>query len=376
MPARTLRGIPFEQRPTAPMVSSRLRAHAASPSAKGKGRNDPIADLQRMGFSEYEARTYLSLLHVSPATAYEASKHSGLPRANTYGALDRLAEKGAVQPVSENPVRYAPVRPEALLDRLSSEVADVCERLRTQLATLEPLDSSNVVWSLQGQEPIGRKINGLIDAATLHVWIKASTDVLRQHLDALKRAAERGVSLVLVVFGQDTDFLQLGPRTKVYLHEGNGVRIGGADNLFTVTVDYREALTANVTDELVGAHTTNSSVVRMAETLIRHDYYMAEIMQAFPEQIVERFGPNLVLLRRQMFSTLQLELLERNLNRLTTKPARQWVRSSAKSAAGAAQRDATTVAKDKSNKDKKDNKDNKNNRQNKGYDVKATRAAR
>ncbi|MGD9942641.1 MAG: TrmB family transcriptional regulator [Burkholderiaceae bacterium] len=285
-------------------------------SSTEKGRADLVDDLQRIGFSEYEARTYISLLQVNPATAYEVSKHSGLPRANTYGALDNLTKKRAVQPVTENPVRYAPVHPETLFDRLSSEINTVCDRLKSQLQEFHDDDRSDVVWSLSSQDQIEQKINELIDSATNHIWIKASTDILRQHLASLQRAAKRGVTLVFVVFGQDTEFLQLGPRTKIYLHEGNGVPIGGADNLFTVAIDFRVALTANVTDELTGAYTTNPSVVRMAETLIRHDFYMAEIMMAFPAQIEERFGPCLVKLRQRMFSTEQFDLLQRNLDNL------------------------------------------------------------
>jgi sugar-specific transcriptional regulator TrmB len=313
-------------------TTTRMRASTS------KANRDLVADLQRIGFSEYEARTYMSLLQVNPATAYEVSKHSGLPRANTYGALDALTQKSAVQPVTESPVRYAPVRPEVLLDRLSSELNGVCDRLKDHLGALETDDRSDIVWSLSGQEQIERKINELIDGAKGHVWIKASTAVLRQHLEALQRAARRDVALVFVVFGQDTEFLELGVRSKVYLHEGNGVRIGGADNLFTVAIDYRVALTANVTGELTGAYTTNPSVVRMAETLIRHDFYMAEIMMAFPEQIGQRFGPNLVRLRQQMFSAEQLQTLRDNVKALPAASPSRLVAASAKPAARPAEK--------------------------------------
>ncbi len=108
----------------------------------------------------------------------------------------------------------------------------------------------------------------------------------------------------------DIEFLDFGAQSRVYLHEGNGIRVGGADNLFTITSDYRIALTANVTDELTGAYTTNESVLRMAETLIRHDFYMAEIMSRFGAEIESAFGARLVSLRRQMFSQDQYRLLE------------------------------------------------------------------
>ncbi len=269
-----------------------------------------VSDLQRLGFSEYEARTYLSLLRTQPATAYEISKQSGLPRANTYGALENLTKKRAVQPISENPVKYAPIDPSTLLDRVASDVGSVCGRLKERLARIDVGEQTDVVWNISGQEQIERKIDELIAGAHRHVWIKASTEVLHRHTRQLERAAARGVELVFVVFGQDVAFLNFGPKCRVYLHEGNGIRMGGADNLFTITSDYRIALTANVTDELTGAYTTNESVLRMAETLIRHDFYMAEIMSRFGAEIESAFGARLVSLRRQMFSQDQYRLLE------------------------------------------------------------------
>lgn len=274
---------------------------------------DPIHDLQRLGFSEYEACTYMSLLHNSPATAYEVSKNAGLPRANTYSALENLAKKQAVQPVSENPARYVPVAPEVLLSRISSDVTDLCERLKETFDDLQPQESTEVVWSLEGEERITAKIDELIDKANDHIWIKASTEVLRKHAARMKKAAARGVKLVFVVFGEDTKFLEFGKNTKVYLHEGNGLRVGGADNLFTLAIDYKVALTASLGQALTGAYTTNPAVLRMAETLIRHDVYMAEMMAFLGDQIESRFGKGLIELRKELFSPEQMALMRANL---------------------------------------------------------------
>lgn len=255
----------------------------------------------------------MSLLQSNPATAYEVSKNSGLPRANTYAALESLTKKQAVQPISENPVRYVPIEPSVLLDRISTDVTDLCDRLQKKFENLEPQESSDVVWSLEGEERITAKIDELIDKANNHIWIKASTDVLRKHAPRMKKAAARGVKLVYVVFGDDTKFLNFGKHSKVYLHEGNGLRVGGADNLFTLAVDYKVALTASLGPVLTGAYTTNPAVVRMAETLIRHDIYMAEMMASFGDQIEARFGRGLIELRKELFSPEQMALLNTNL---------------------------------------------------------------
>ena len=274
---------------------------------------DALADLQLLGFSEYEARTYLTLLQVRPATAYEISRDAGLPRANTYSALEILTKKLAVQPVSENPVRYVPVEPAVLLGRMSREVKDVCERLKSNLRNVSKKEEFDVVWRLEGAANVDHKIKELIDGAQRHVWIKAASDILLPHSSELKRAATRGVHILIILFGSDTKPFAFGRNCEVYLHEGNGMRMGGADNLFTITVDYKTALTASVAGEVVGSLTRSEPVVRMAETLIRHDYYITEIFNRFGKEIDREFGPFLVSLRRKTFSPEQLALLEYNI---------------------------------------------------------------
>lgn len=56
--------------------------------------DDLLLDLKQLGFTEYEARVYFQLLLQSPATAYEVAKASGVPRPNTYNALEALSQRG------------------------------------------------------------------------------------------------------------------------------------------------------------------------------------------------------------------------------------------------------------------------------------------
>ena len=101
---------------------------------------------------------------------------------------------------------------------------------------------------------------------------------------ASEAAAERGVEILIVLFGTDPGEFRYNDRCQVYLHEGTGVRMGTADNLFTLTIDHSEAVTVT-TDRMTAFHTRNYAVVQMADSLIRHDYYMAEIHLRFGKQI-------------------------------------------------------------------------------------------
>jgi len=274
------------------------------------------AELQALGFSDYEARTYIALLQASPATAYEISKLAGLPRANTYGALESCTQKGAVLPFSQAPVRYVPVDPRVLLARIADETKLRCNQLATRLSDIKSDDSREFVWTIEGENRVNAKIAEMIAEAKIHVWIKAHENVIETHQNELRDAVKRGVTILIILFGTDCERFRFDKNVRVYPHEGNGIRVGDADNLFTIATDFKTALTAKMHGEVHAAYTRNESIVAMAESLIRHDMYLAEIFQKFGQQIDEAFGPFLVSLRRSYFSPHQLISLNDTMQKL------------------------------------------------------------
>jgi HTH-type transcriptional regulator, sugar sensing transcriptional regulator len=269
-------------------------------------------DLRALGFTDYETRAYLALLQDSPATAYQVSKESGLPRANVYPALESLTKKGAAQPVTETPARYVPVPPEILFNRLAQDVDAQCRRVAGKLSRLRQHNGEEYVWSLKGDEAIRDKIENMIESSRGHIWIKAHIRMLEAHRDALLRAAARGVQVVLILFGDPESLAEfaLDPPSRVYMHEGNGLEVGLANTLITVTRDFEEALTVNTIEGGFGAYTRNVPVVNMAESLIRHEIYLAEIFGRFGQQIEAAFGPALVSLRRNYLPKAQANALD------------------------------------------------------------------
>jgi HTH-type transcriptional regulator, sugar sensing transcriptional regulator len=267
--------------------------------------NEIQTDLRRLGFTEYEARVYLQLLRQSPATAYEISKNANVPRPNTYNALEALAQRGAVLPVSENPVNYVAADPADLLESISRQTQSLCSNLVEWLSSLIQTTDDQYVWTLRGDAAVHDKIGALINASQEVIWAKAADDVLRRHKEALHAAAERGVKLYIVLFGPDADEFRFTPGCHIYIHEGNGVRMGTADNLFTLAIDHVEMLTARDDGEVVAARTRNTPIVNLAESLVRHDYYLAEIFARFGPEIEAAFGPYLRNLRLAVFSPEQ-----------------------------------------------------------------------
>lgn len=287
--------------------------------------NSILNELQLLGFSDYEVRTYTALLKESPATAYQISKTANIPRANTYSVLESLTHKNAVIKVSLNPGRFMPVPPSTLFKKIAEDTYARCTYLEEELTKLDATDSTEAVWTVEGQVKVENKITEIIAQSKRHIWIKAHKNVLEPFVPELKKAAKRGISLLIILFGADHDPFNIKGEVVVLPHEGNGVRMGDADNYFTITTDFKMALTSSFTDGPLAAFTKYRPVVTMAESLIRHDLYMAEIFLKFGKQIEEEFGPHLYKLRSRYFSADQMVKFSQTINALNSikKPTSQ-----------------------------------------------------
>lgn len=266
---------------------------------------EALSGLRQLGFTDYEARIYVQLLKASPATAYEVAKAAGVPRSNTYAALEALAQRGAVLPVNEEPLRYVAKPPKTLFEGISRQTRALCSDLSDRLSMLAPADPDYHVWMSHGDMAVQEKIEAMIAESRHSIWIKAADDVIRRHKASLQKAAARGVALMVVLFGKDADEFRFNKQCRIYIHESDGTRMGTADNLFTIAVDHQKMLTANMEGEVLAAHTSCPPIVTMAQSLIRHDLYMAEIFAKFGPQIDKAFGPYLRDIRMSCFTPAQ-----------------------------------------------------------------------
>jgi len=92
--------------------------------------------LTELGFSQYEARTYLGLLTTESATGYSVANATGVPQPKVYETLRRLVERGAAVRTGDNPGRYSAVAPDMLLGGLENDFAGRVEAVRRDLETL------------------------------------------------------------------------------------------------------------------------------------------------------------------------------------------------------------------------------------------------
>ncbi|RCJ09027.1 hypothetical protein DDK22_07865 [Cupriavidus necator] len=139
----------------------------------------------------------------------------------------------------------------------------------------------------------------MITGAQRHVWIKAPAEMIVPRLPMLTETANRGVQIILIVFGEDESALRADPRFTVFLHEGRGAHRGASDVVFTMTVDSESFIIASYTADASASFANNPSLVYVVETMITHEVYLAEMYSKIGPTLDSLFGEHLSALREK-----------------------------------------------------------------------------
>ncbi len=164
--------------------------------------SNTIEILSHLGFTEYESKTYLTLLRNSPATGYQISKEAGIPRSMVYEALGRLSNKGAVMslPLGDT-TRYAPVPVNILLDNLRHKYEDALDAAHERLSQEEQRTPLEQVWNLDGRDAILTRAREMVRTATKDILISVSDSTLLDLISILREASDRGVKVRMLLSG-------------------------------------------------------------------------------------------------------------------------------------------------------------------------------
>lgn len=202
-----------------------------------------VAALRQLGFAEYEARAYVALVRRSPLNGYELAKASGIPRANVYGVLERLAARRAIVRLDEpGGTRYAPVPPAELMERLGGEFRQVAADASSALESLEQATEPEPVWNVRGYRALLDQARAGVKAATrsllLAVWPQEAA-ALRDEITAADDGSVNVTTLCLAACEQVCG----GCRGRVYRYRATAA---GAPRRLVVVADDEEAVAGEI----------------------------------------------------------------------------------------------------------------------------------
>lgn len=157
---------------------------------------EPVELLQALGFSDYEARAYITLLQQSPLNGYELAKLSGLPRANIYAVLDKLAARAAVVRLdTPDGARYEPVAPAELLQRLGTHFQGTLQAAQGALEELAGPPAYDAIGNARGYPVVLEHARALLATAEEGLLIALWPEEARALAADLAQAQVRGVTV-------------------------------------------------------------------------------------------------------------------------------------------------------------------------------------
>ncbi len=245
-----------------------------------------IQRLQELGFSEYEAKAYVALLKNSPATGYQISKESGVPRSMIYEVLNKLVARGAaLSSPAERTTLYAPVAADEFLDRLRHTFEEQLDATRRELAAIAGPHTMEYVWNIEGEENILAKAREMIDSAEVQIHIGFLPDTLSSVRASLERAVARGLR---VLVNTPAPLALAGARVVVTPLVLDDVGQLGTQGLM-LTIDGAQALISQQLDSFSAkaAWTANPLLAFVVEQHMRTDMVIPRIFELLGDRVLD-----------------------------------------------------------------------------------------
>ncbi|MEJ2551645.1 MAG: helix-turn-helix domain-containing protein [Anaerolineales bacterium] len=252
--------------------------------------------LTEIGFTEYEAKVYLALLGDNPATGYQISKDSGVPRSMVYETLSRLVGRGAVlESIEGRATLYRPVSPQLLLDRHEERQMRLIDNLREELQDVYTNTDEDHVWSIRNTSAVFTYAKQMLAEAKNEVYLVLNDEGLKALHEELAATSERGVSMCTLLTGQD-----LLPYGYVARHPPLESELQELTGTLMIVVDQAEALIADVGQETYATITKSNNLVLIARQFVWMELFAQRVYRQLGAGMLERLEPE----DRQIFESL------------------------------------------------------------------------
>jgi sugar-specific transcriptional regulator TrmB len=247
---------------------------------------DVMEKLVKIGFSEYEAKTYVALLRRSPATGYQVAKESGVPRSMIYEVLGKLAARGAVMVLpKESGTKYAPFPAGEFLDKLQNQHEKVINSLKQELPVLDATSTLEYVWNIEGHDNIMAKAREMIVHSQQRIYLSLQPEMFPGLREDLQEAAARGVRVV--VYSTEEMDMPGGRVVTAPIPDGEHGNVQGL--WLVLVVDGEEVLMGeSMTENRARASWTGSPLfVFVAEHHLRTDLYLPQVLALLGDKAKE-----------------------------------------------------------------------------------------
>jgi Cd2+/Zn2+-exporting ATPase len=243
--------------------------------------------LTRIGFTEYEAKVYLALLREHPATGYQLSKASGVPRSMVYETLKRLHQRGAaLETVEGRATLYRPLPPQTLLAQHESEHERLLRQLRQGLERAYTATTDERVWTLRGRATVLAYARQLLQEAAGDVYLVLGDPELDALRPTVTAAVAAGTVVNTLLIGEGT--LDVG---QVARHPPRESELQELIGMLLVAVEGGELLVASDDGETRATATNNADLIFIARQFVWMELFTQRIYARLGDALLAQLAP-------------------------------------------------------------------------------------
>lgn len=243
-----------------------------------------IEDLKIMGFTDYEAKIYISLVKKNPLTGSEVSRLSGVPTAKVYVNLEKLVQRNVVNLILGESVQYVPIDPVELITRYKQAMLSSLERVENGFLNIRNnRDTDQFLWNIQDYNVFILKAEELINNTEKSLWIVLWSFELKKLADNIAHTVQKKDIFVRIMSDEENDLLE----SHLFKHFSLFTQ-GSVARPMIVVRDESEVLIGLSDDNCHAIWSTNPVLVEMALTHIRHEYAIFQLANKIGEQEIKK----------------------------------------------------------------------------------------
>jgi len=232
----------------------------------------PISDrvrksLQEFGLTDYEIRSYTSLLEIGPATASELSEASDVPYSKIYEILGSLEKKGWIESEHGRPSKYYPKPPSLAMEITKSQIENQLKTNEAQiLGELQPLYEKKGVrehpdiWIVRGNFNVLARIRETIEHVQKEILAavpEIPDSAAEMLIPLVKSTTERGVKVQIMTLKNSFNqtMSKLSKICEVRVREqmfGGGVIADGREVILLLGQEGEEAIGLAIWSDHIG----------------------------------------------------------------------------------------------------------------------------
>lgn len=237
-----------------------------------------VNNLQDLGLTQYEAKTYITLLNIGTSNAYKISKLSGIPRTRIYDILQSLTSRGIVmlEETIDGVKNYTALPANVFLEETKRKWNTIYTDVSQELTAIESNKKHDIyVSTVKGKTSILAFCHKLLQNAKQKVLISLWSPMYSELQEDLQNCLDRGCSVSGITFEVEQPISVLDKHRLNKINSNPLIK-----KWFILTVDGKELLYGNDADHDNNSFYTNDPVnIYLLEDYIIHDIVINRIIE-------------------------------------------------------------------------------------------------